>query len=240
MKLVAAVDRDEIEALEGLKATNQIITSSLQNDLLLLQGKFKNLTTDYEQQKSHLVDALLAKDKLRQELATLTEGKDLAGEENNTALQALKEVSHEIDFSDNKCPPRLHSFLPIPHDPYLDPCVRRAEHPTGVAKMDEAVPALERKAVGVMEISKMDNIDIAIPIPHPMSPLHLRPPRVQIFRAMKWTEDEWEDATTVADNIHSKPRNKKRLFKTSNDVSKLPRKPEQMRKRCRVKFRRPL
>ena len=96
---MAAVDRDEIDALEDLKATNQIITSSLQNDLVLLQGKFKNLTTDYEQQKSHLVDALLAKDKLRQELATLREGKDAAGEENNAGLQTLKEVSYEIDSS---------------------------------------------------------------------------------------------------------------------------------------------
>lgn len=96
VKIVSAIGRDEIEALDDLKATNQIITSSLQKELLLLRAKAKNLTTDYEQQKSHLVDALLAKDKLRQELAAMNEGKDSAGEETNVALQSLKEVSHTI------------------------------------------------------------------------------------------------------------------------------------------------
>lgn len=130
MMIVAAVDREEIDALDDLKATNQIITSSLQNDLLLLQSKHKNLTTDYEQQKSHLVDALLAKDKLRQELAIMKEGKDLAGEvdrqaveEKSKALQALKEVSHKIESSDWGCssrllPPHCLSSYP-PFHPYV-------------------------------------------------------------------------------------------------------------------------
>ncbi|CAG8954913.1 hypothetical protein HYFRA_00008601 [Hymenoscyphus fraxineus] len=68
---LSAIDQDELDALEDLKATNEIITSSLQNDLLLLQNKFKALMTDHEQQKSHLVDALIAKDALSKEAAEL-------------------------------------------------------------------------------------------------------------------------------------------------------------------------
>lgn len=59
--------------MEGLKATHDLITSSINRDLLLAQSKLKTVTTDYEQQKSHLIDALLVKDRLQQELAVAKE-----------------------------------------------------------------------------------------------------------------------------------------------------------------------
>jgi hypothetical protein len=230
LKLVAAVDRDEIDALEDLKSTNQIITSSLQNDLVLLQSKFKNITTDHEQQKSHLVDALLAKDKLRQELATLKEGKDSAGDENNTALQALKEVSSEIDYAAEAFPPPQHLSPHLSFDVsfYLGSPRAPIDEPTMLAR--------ERCAIGVMSISKMDNDSIATHIPLPMSPLNPRPPRRQKFRAQKWTDDEWEDPTTLADHNHSKRRNKKKSSKTSKVASRLPKRAERMRRRYCLGF----
>ncbi|TVY68808.1 Protein Hook-like protein, partial [Lachnellula suecica] len=73
-----AVNREEINALEVLKETNEIVTSSLQNDLLVLQQDHKNVTTDFEQQKTHLLETLLAKEQLMKDLANAKE-KGVAG-----------------------------------------------------------------------------------------------------------------------------------------------------------------
>jgi protein HOOK3 len=232
--IVAAVDREEIDALDDLKATNQIITSSLQNDLLLLQSKHKNLTTDYEQQKSHLVDALLAKDKLRQELAIMKEGKDSAGEvdrqaveEKSKALQALKEVSHEIESSDRErssrwlAPHRLSSY------PSFHPYVAETEPLQSIAQIDEAsLLSLERQAIGFVRMAEIGDVHMARHISLPMSPLKTNTSPKQIFRTKKWTEDEWPNYATVTDNICSKPRNKKSLFKTFSGGSSWPRRRE--------------
>ncbi|KAG9231017.1 hypothetical protein BJ875DRAFT_430577 [Amylocarpus encephaloides] len=69
--IVDAIDQDEASALEDLKATNDLITTSFQQDLLLAQGQLKDLIIDFEQQKSHLLDAFVAKDKANSEIATL-------------------------------------------------------------------------------------------------------------------------------------------------------------------------
>lgn len=82
---LSAVNKDDLDALEDLKATNEIVTSSLQNDLLLLQSKFKTLMTDHDQQKSHLVDALLAKDALSREVTALKEGGNATAAPQKTA-----------------------------------------------------------------------------------------------------------------------------------------------------------
>lgn len=213
MKIVTAVDQDDIEALDALKAANQITTSSLQDELLLLQAQVKNYRTDYEQQKSHLVDALLAKDKLRQELAAMNDGKDSAGEENSAALQALKAVSNTIDspnvgfFCRQQSSPCLSSNLSFESE------IPPLELPRSVPQIDEVTMLeLERGAVGLRGISKMDNVTIHIHVTRP-SPCHLRvrPLPKQLRRVNEWNEDEWGcSLTTLADNIRSKPRNKRR------------------------------
>jgi hypothetical protein len=221
INIVAAVDREEIDALDDLKATNQIITSSLQNDLLLLQSKHKNITTDFEQQKSHLVDALLAKDKLRQELAIMKEGKDSAGEEdrhaaeeNSAALQALKEVSHANNTSNQDLSP------PRPPPPCLTsslsfhPFVFRASPVKSTGLTDEGtLLSLERTAIGSPVRPRTGHSRTAMPI-SPMPPLN---PRNQVFRASESTGNAWANATTVTDNIRSKPKNKNKLSKIWND-----------------------
>ena len=75
MDIVAAIEREEIDALEDLKAVNKIITSSLQNDLLTLQSKHKNLTTDFELQQKQLYEAIISKDRVIKEKEDLTQAK---------------------------------------------------------------------------------------------------------------------------------------------------------------------
>jgi protein HOOK3 len=100
---LSAVEQNEIDALEDLKATNELVTSSLQSELTLLQNKFRNLTTDHEQKQSHLIDALLAKDRLSQQLAALPQrglDKPPVSEESTTIQvpQEPTEVSHITNF----------------------------------------------------------------------------------------------------------------------------------------------
>lgn len=113
-----AVDQDEMEAIENLKATNEIVSSSYKNDLLLLTNKHKNLTTDHEQQKTQLIDALLSKDRLMKELASLKEQSGANGDdayqhvqakdiiEDEMARKALKDVSNANSASRAPYPPK--------------------------------------------------------------------------------------------------------------------------------------
>ncbi|KAH8803235.1 hypothetical protein F5884DRAFT_501145 [Xylogone sp. PMI_703] len=70
---LASMGKLELEALEDLKSANGIIKSSLEKDLLLLQGQYKNLQNDYDQQNRHLVTALLGNNKFRAQVASLQE-----------------------------------------------------------------------------------------------------------------------------------------------------------------------
>lgn len=92
---LSAINSDEMNALEQLKEANEIAASSLQNDLQILQGRHKNLEIDHEQTRSHLIEALLAKDNLTTELTKLKEAKPLEShaevEKSGLALQSLKE-----------------------------------------------------------------------------------------------------------------------------------------------------
>jgi protein HOOK3 len=90
---VEALTAEEIESLDILKRANQSITSSLQNDLLLLQSKHKSLEIDLQQQQNHLVQALLATNKLEKELVMVKEGK--VGSQ-SAIPEVSKEVSHDF------------------------------------------------------------------------------------------------------------------------------------------------
>jgi len=87
---------------------HHINTVSTQNDLQILQGKQKDLEIDLQQQQKHLIEALLAKDKLAKELEALKGG--------DTALEALKQVSPHVsphrrppsmNDTENKCLPKI-------------------------------------------------------------------------------------------------------------------------------------
>lgn len=120
---MAAVDQEEIDALEDLKATNEIITSSFKNDLLILQNKHKALTTDHEQQKTQLIDVLLEKDRLMKELASFKEQNGTNGDdayqkaqakaimEAENARNALQEVSKVISAPGSSAPSKKRGGL---------------------------------------------------------------------------------------------------------------------------------
>jgi protein HOOK3 len=123
---VAAIDKDEIDRLEDLKTTNEIVTSSFQKDLLILQSKHKALTTDFEQQKTQLIDALLSKDKLMKDIASFKEPTGTNGDnayqkaqskainQDENAQKALQDVSaanSTPDTEERKSPGKTRRFL---------------------------------------------------------------------------------------------------------------------------------
>lgn len=105
--IVSALNQDELDAIEDLKATNGIITTSLENDLLVLRKQHQNLTTDFEQQKSQLLEALLSKDRIMQDHALL---KERTGTSENELIErakarGTKEVELEEVSGVTKLPP---------------------------------------------------------------------------------------------------------------------------------------
>ncbi|EKD19056.1 M protein repeat protein [Drepanopeziza brunnea f. sp. 'multigermtubi' MB_m1] len=86
---LAAVDQEEIEAINNLKAAHDLITASFENDLLVLQNKHKALSTDFDEQKSQLIDALLSKDRLGKDLAA---GRGGSGTTDESHAQAIIEA----------------------------------------------------------------------------------------------------------------------------------------------------
>lgn len=61
---MAAIDPEAVDQLNDLKAVNGLLTSSLESDLVLLQAKYKATADELEQKSSHLVEKILANDKL--------------------------------------------------------------------------------------------------------------------------------------------------------------------------------
>lgn len=108
LKIVSAMDSDEITALEQLKEANELVASSYEKDLTLLQAQHNDLRTEFVDQQSHLLAALKSKDKLSEQLKNIFQqpsgsiegaGNDL---EPATALDALKEVSQEDNISTSR------------------------------------------------------------------------------------------------------------------------------------------
>lgn len=153
---------------------------------------------------------MLAKEKLQQEIATLKEGKDSDSDETNAALKALKEVSRDIDPQPDKI---YSSHLSYDLSFDLDiPEVQDDHH---------AMLARERNAIGTRILPEINSAKVIAHFPTTTTPPErslLRPYRRMIFRLNKWTDDESEDATTVTDINHSKPRNKTKSSKTSNSA----------------------
>lgn len=63
-----AVEKDQTEALEVLKSTDNLISESLRSELESLRKQYKTLQLENDQQRTQLIDALVSKDKLRKEL----------------------------------------------------------------------------------------------------------------------------------------------------------------------------
>lgn len=70
--IVSMVEKEEIDALEELKATQESLSKSFENELTALKGKYKALLIDYEAQKSQLIESLLTNNKIREALEKKT------------------------------------------------------------------------------------------------------------------------------------------------------------------------
>ncbi|KAL2753661.1 hypothetical protein ACRALDRAFT_2080230, partial [Sodiomyces alcalophilus JCM 7366] len=64
---LSAMEKDGAEALEELKATDKLISSSLREELEALRLEYKNMSNDADEAQRALVKALLEKDNLRKE-----------------------------------------------------------------------------------------------------------------------------------------------------------------------------
>ncbi|KUJ08461.1 uncharacterized protein LY89DRAFT_788841 [Mollisia scopiformis] len=93
---LSAIDRDELDAIQTLRTTNGIITTSLENDLLVLRKQHQDLTTDFEVQKSQLLDTLLSKDRLMHDLASLKERTGLSDQETVESAKARSTKETEL------------------------------------------------------------------------------------------------------------------------------------------------
>ncbi|PKS13096.1 hypothetical protein jhhlp_000437 [Lomentospora prolificans] len=71
---LSAVSKDGTEALEELKSTDTLVSASLREELDALRARVKALEADNELNKSQLLDAYVAKDKLHKENEELKSG----------------------------------------------------------------------------------------------------------------------------------------------------------------------
>lgn len=101
------IAKEDLDALEELKATQETLAFSTEMELKRLQSRYKDLQIDYDQQKSQLIEALLSKDKLQQSITenrtndeskadTPVETKQMKDNLDKTSseLKASQEVSH--------------------------------------------------------------------------------------------------------------------------------------------------
>lgn len=188
---MAAVDQEELQAIDDLKHTNEIITSSLTNDLQLLQKRHKNLIIDFDQQRAHLVESLLDRENLRKDLESAKKNRptptlDLAeaegyAEREKTKLQSLKEVSREQHSPKEKLPAKKTGASKF-FKSMLSPRSRnKPEHPkfpvtSGRETIEAAELAQERQAIGTLQ--RDPNPDISSSHPNMPQP----PPPVKRYR----------------------------------------------------------
>lgn len=66
--IVNAVGQESIDALEVLKSSDQLVSSSLMTELEATRKQLEAKRLDYEQTQQQLMDALLSKDRIRQQL----------------------------------------------------------------------------------------------------------------------------------------------------------------------------
>jgi hypothetical protein len=223
MKIVEAVNRDEIDALETLKETNEIITTSLQNDLLVLQKDHKNVTTDFEQQKTHLLETLLAKEQLMKDLADARGSRVAAGdnaqldEKEKAELQKSAEVSHKIGLAPEKSlsarrkvfKKLFHPFHPSRSTPKGSP----APTPT------DAELAAERFAIGAGPPVVLPVLSPrTIPLPMSPAPVKQTPDVVHRFE----TQDSVARTDTFAANSEARARHPRPPTKTQSRRRKHP------------------
>lgn len=102
---LSAVHKDGAAALDELKSTDKLISESLKSELDRLREELELVTGEREAQKSQLIEALLAKDKLRKDAEEMKELQETA------ALTAASEDSSEAAKKANEKIEKLRDRL---------------------------------------------------------------------------------------------------------------------------------
>ena len=93
---LSAVEKDSIEALDQLKDADNLVSKSLQGELDRLRERYNVAVAERDAQKSQLIEALLAKDRLRK---AAEDGKDIqeAVAKDPDVAEAVKKENEKIE-----------------------------------------------------------------------------------------------------------------------------------------------
>lgn len=117
---LSAVEKGSVEALEELKQTDQLMSSSLREDLEALRLEFKNATTDADETQRALVKALLEKDSLRKEVDTLKDqGPSEQGPEAQKNVEKVKQLRTRLQERNEVSDTSPLSSTSFRHSSYL-------------------------------------------------------------------------------------------------------------------------
>jgi protein HOOK3 len=96
---LSALQKDGISALDELKSTDKLISESLKAELDRLREELTFVTGEREAQKSQLIEALLAKDKMRKETEEAKELQETAAlsTANQDSSEASKKAAEKIE-----------------------------------------------------------------------------------------------------------------------------------------------
>jgi len=90
---LSAMSKDGTEALEELKATDELVSASLRDELDALRTRVKSLTSEIELQRTQLLEAFVAKDKVQKEIEALRDSKPAVENKNITDEVIAEEIN---------------------------------------------------------------------------------------------------------------------------------------------------
>ncbi|TWU78951.1 hypothetical protein ED733_008081 [Metarhizium rileyi] len=96
---LSATEKGGVEAIDELKSTDKLISESLKAELDRLREEYSFVVSERDAQKSQLIEALLAKDKLRKEIEDARELQEnsMAGLADADMCEAMKKSSEKIE-----------------------------------------------------------------------------------------------------------------------------------------------
>ncbi|CAM1509265.1 Fc.00g030040.m01.CDS01 [Cosmosporella sp. VM-42] len=95
--LLSAVDKDSIDALNELRGTDKLISESLKTELDRLRDELSFVVSDKDAQQSQLIEALLAKEKLRKEAEENRELSTIESSADPELADASKKSNEKIE-----------------------------------------------------------------------------------------------------------------------------------------------
>ena len=133
---LSAVEKGSVDALDELKSTDKLISESLKSELDWLRDEHNFLLKERDAQKSQLIEALLAKDKLRkdaddnkdlQEAATTASADADVAEANKKAADKIEKLRARLkerqQVSEEK------SLFVLPEEPEVWPTLPKTRYP---------------------------------------------------------------------------------------------------------------